>query len=276
MTEAGGQDSWIGNALIVPTSGKQAVQPPADPKGRRDLFDVLGARAPGVPADDSWLGHAAIDPARGRAHPPGPEQLRGRRDLTEIFTMSILHDPRRLELLQKGADKLGDAWCGHKLIDPAKGKSAAAAVHSPAAVAHLHGATFPPGQPVAAPHSDLPTRHMRQAPPPAPDTASAVVSQTAGPGDDWGKGGRKTFPDLPAPNAFDGRKDLYGHMTFRPLGEVEAAKYGRAFDDRGTTGRRTLAQPGSVDPAKGPDLLQWKPEVGAERQPAIPSTSLAP
>jgi hypothetical protein len=34
--------------------------------------------------------------------------------------MSILSAPDKLELLKKGADPLGDAWCGHRLIDPAK------------------------------------------------------------------------------------------------------------------------------------------------------------
>ena len=41
-------DVWFGNALIDPTKGKRAVSLPDDPKGRRDLFDVLHARNPGV------------------------------------------------------------------------------------------------------------------------------------------------------------------------------------------------------------------------------------
>eukprot|EP00198_Chlamydomonas_reinhardtii_P009640 XP_001698977.1 predicted protein [Chlamydomonas reinhardtii] len=124
-----------------------------------------------MPADDSWLGHQKIDPARGKAHPPGPEQSRGRRDLTELFTMNILHDPRRLELLQKGADKHGDAWCGNILIDPARGKK-----------------------------------------------------------------------------------------PYRPLSNGEQGKYAKAFDDRGTRGRRQLHTPGDADPAKEA-LLTWKPEM---------------
>lgn len=64
QTEAGGADSWIGNGLIDPTKGKRPAAPSFDPKGRKDLFDVLHGRNPGVPADDSWLGHKLIDPAK--------------------------------------------------------------------------------------------------------------------------------------------------------------------------------------------------------------------
>lgn len=40
-------DSWIGHQQINPTKGKGVALPPTDPKGRRDLFDVLHARRPG-------------------------------------------------------------------------------------------------------------------------------------------------------------------------------------------------------------------------------------
>ncbi|EFJ53000.1 hypothetical protein VOLCADRAFT_120136 [Volvox carteri f. nagariensis] len=252
MTEAGGVDTWIGNPLVHPSAGKRVVRPPADPKGRRDLFDVIHCRAPGAPSDDAWLGHKLIDPARGRVVPPGPEQLRGRADLRDIFSMSILTDPRRLELLQKGADPLGDAWCGNKLIDPAKGRRA---LHSsPAAVQVLHGSTFRPeafDKAVPPPYCDLPPHA----------TAAAVISGQAPPIDDLGPMGKKTFPELPAPNRFDGRRDLYAHMTYKPLTGDEQAKYRRAFDDTGIHGRRVVPVPGSDDPAKGPDMLQWKPEA---------------
>jgi len=46
-TEAGGTDSWIGNALIDPTKGKRAVSAPKDPKGRRGLWEVLSLASPG-------------------------------------------------------------------------------------------------------------------------------------------------------------------------------------------------------------------------------------
>ncbi len=48
----------------------------------------------------------------------GPEQRRGRRDLTDIFTQSLMHEPRerRLELSKPGADPMGDGWIGHQLI----------------------------------------------------------------------------------------------------------------------------------------------------------------
>jgi hypothetical protein len=46
-TEAGGPDSWIGHPQIDPGKGKRPVAAPGDTKGRKDLFDVLHARAPG-------------------------------------------------------------------------------------------------------------------------------------------------------------------------------------------------------------------------------------
>ncbi|GFR42717.1 hypothetical protein Agub_g3641 [Astrephomene gubernaculifera] len=263
MTEAGCSDGWIGHPLVDPGKGKRPVAAPSDPKGRRDLFDVLHVRAPGMPADDAWLGNKLIDPAKGRAHPPGPEQQRGRQNLTDVMAMSIMHDPRRLELLAKGADPLGDAWCGNKLIDPARGKRI---LHSsPATMERLHGSTFRPDAVDALtglPYSDAPRRHAQQVPPPVPDTADAVIrGQGGGGGDERGRLGKKPFPDLPAPNKFDGRRDLYAHMRFKPLTEVEQVKYSRAFDDRGTRGRKTVPMPGGDDPSKGPDLLHWRPEV---------------
>ncbi|KAG2423409.1 hypothetical protein HXX76_015374 [Chlamydomonas incerta] len=256
MTEAGGTDSWVGHPQIDPTKGKRAVAPPPDPKGRRDLFDVLHARSPGMPADDSWLGHQLIDPARGKAHPPGPEQSRGRRDLTELFTMSILQDPRRLELLQKGADKHGDAWCGNILIDPARGKKSVEDVS--AAGQNLHGATFKPVPAGTLP--DAPRRHTRPAPAPVSDASAAEVIRGEAGGDDWGPRTKRSVPDMPKPNAFDGRTDLYAHMQYRALSSSEQGKYAKAFDDRGTRGRRQLHTPGDADPAKE-SLLTWKPEM---------------
>lgn len=262
MTEQGGKDSWIGHPQIDPSKGKRPVAAPPDSKGRRDLFDVLHARAPGMPADDSWLGNKMIDPAKGKASAPGPEQLRGRRDLTDIVSQTLLHDPNRLNLLAKGADKLGDAWCGHMLIDPARGK---APTSGPGAVDHLHGAVVrppPPGHPAAAADpaaGELPRRHTKQVPAPVPDSAKHVL-RGEGPADDYGRHGKKPFPEMPQPNKFDGRRDLYAHMTYKPLTDTEQAKWSQAFDDRGARGRRTVEAPGAEDPAKS-DMLQWRPNV---------------
>ncbi|GLC33993.1 hypothetical protein PLESTB_000826500 [Pleodorina starrii] len=263
MTEPGATDNWIGHPLVHPSAGKRSVQAPVDPKGRRDLFDVIHARAPGVPSDDAWLGNKLIDPAKGRVVPPGPEQSRGRQDLRDVLNMSIMEDPRRLELLQKGADPLGDAWCGHKFIDPAKGRRV---LHSsPANMQVLHASTFRPeafDKDVPPPYCDLPPRQHHYAPPPATDaTAAEVIYRVAPPVDDLGRLGKKTFPELPAPNHFDGRRDLYAHMRYRPLTDDEQVKYRRAFDDTGIHGRRVVQVPGSQDPAKGPDMLYWKPDM---------------
>jgi hypothetical protein len=45
--QEGVHDIWIGNSLIDPTKGKRSARPLEDPKGRRDLFDVIHARNPG-------------------------------------------------------------------------------------------------------------------------------------------------------------------------------------------------------------------------------------
>ncbi|EFJ42406.1 hypothetical protein VOLCADRAFT_97481 [Volvox carteri f. nagariensis] len=150
-----------------------------------------------------------------------------------------------------------------QLIDPAKGRRA---LHSsPAAVQVLHGSTFRPeafDKAVPPPYCDLPPRQHHYALPPAQDaTTAAVISGQAPPIDDLGPKGKKSFPELPAPNRFDGRRDLYVHMTYKPLTGDEQAKYRRAFDDTGIHGRRVVPLPGSDDPVKGPDMLQWKPEA---------------
>lgn len=90
--------------------------------GRRDLFDVLNYRNPGVPSDDSWMGHAKVDPQRGKASCITPAERMGRMNLNHIMEQSILRDEDRDRLLAKGQDPLGDSWIGHKLIDPRRGK----------------------------------------------------------------------------------------------------------------------------------------------------------
>ncbi len=65
MTEQGGKDSWIGHPQIDPTKGKRPVAAPQDSKGRRDLFDVLHARAPGGLAEGAGWGRRVV-PVRVR------------------------------------------------------------------------------------------------------------------------------------------------------------------------------------------------------------------
>mmetsp|Transcript_26064 Transcript_26064/g.56910 ORF Transcript_26064/g.56910 Transcript_26064/m.56910 type:complete len:419 (-) Transcript_26064:740-1996(-) len=258
-TESGGADAWIGNQLINPLKGKRAVQPPPDPKGRRDLFDVLSSRNPCPPSGDSWLGNIHIDPAKGKGHAPGPEERRGRRDLQEIYTQGILRETeqRRWELLQRGADPLADGWVGHPLINPGSGKAVVGDVKAAQDV--LHGSTFrgvPPG------FTDFPKRHARQVEPPVTDMAREVLNGT-GTGSDWGSRGKRhvSAPRGTPPLCTDRKDTLYAHMTYRPLTAVETRVLSRAFDDAGKTGRRTLVVPGSQAPDKGLDLLHWKPET---------------
>ncbi len=46
--QIGQPDGWIGNGMVDPGKGKGVVQPTMDPKGRRDLFDVIHCRNPGA------------------------------------------------------------------------------------------------------------------------------------------------------------------------------------------------------------------------------------
>lgn len=116
-------DSWIGHTLIDPAAGKRPIVRPPDPRGRRDLFEVLNQRAPATPSDDAWLGHRLMDPSRGKAHPPGPEQRMGRKDLFPIVQQQALLEAPVGVGQVRGPDPLGDSWIGHAQIDPRKGKA---------------------------------------------------------------------------------------------------------------------------------------------------------
>lgn len=252
-TEAGHPDQWLGHPQIDPTKGKRSVRPPSDPKGRRDLFDVLHARNPGAMEDDSWLGHNLIDPAKGKGKAPGPEQTRGRPDLFEIFQQRVMTDPERLEYLKRGKDPLGDAWCGNGLIDPALGKRplALAAADKEAMLGATYKYATPPD------HDDF--GKMGKKPLTAPAAIVHQVLQGTATGDDWGKMGRRPLPE-PRRNSFDGRRDMYSLMTFKPVDKMESAKLNTAFDDRGPHSKKLFTHaPGNAHPNTGPDLLVWKP-----------------
>jgi hypothetical protein len=78
-------DSWLGNQKIDPSEGKRAVPPPYDPKGRKDLFQVLNQAEPSPPSSDCWMGHIQVDPSKGKKSCQGPEQRLGREDLFPVF-----------------------------------------------------------------------------------------------------------------------------------------------------------------------------------------------
>ncbi len=170
-------DSWIGNMLVNPTKGKGVVEVPADPKGRKDLFDVLQARSPGMPADDSWLGHTLIDPAKGKAHPMGPEQRRGRRDLGEVYNQQILRESkqRQQELMSDNGkhDPYCDGWLGNRLVHPVSGKLPVDG--NRASEVTLTGSTF---RNVPEDHSDMPRRHQKIVPPPVEECMMGVLNGT--------------------------------------------------------------------------------------------------
>eukprot|EP00884_Botryococcus_braunii_P002768 jgi/Botrbrau1/12492/Bobra.0169s0039.1 len=116
------QDAWLGNRLMNPNKGRLHVLPSADKKGRKDLFQVINQRDPAKPADDSWMGHVLVDPSKGKARAPGPEQRLGRQDLFEVMQQNAARSSTRVD--GRGSDgALTDAWIGHMLIHPAKGKA---------------------------------------------------------------------------------------------------------------------------------------------------------
>ncbi|MEW5299122.1 MAG: hypothetical protein WDW36_002167 [Sanguina aurantia] len=245
MSEAGQQDSWIGNPLVNPTKGRRAVALPADPKGRKDLFDVLHSRNPGGPSDDSWMGNQLVDPAKGKAS--CADQVSGRKGLNAVMQMEVLRDPQRLQMLSKGADPLGDAWCGHRLIDPSRGRLP---VESSASQNQLLGSTFK--GPVIEDHSDLPRRHTKAVARAQSTTGVAELLSGKAHGDDWGRLARR--PSGPAACKFDGRTDLYANMTYRPLTGQEVMMYGRAWDDGGLVGKAIVKPPHDTS-----RMLHWRP-----------------
>jgi hypothetical protein len=98
--EAGGLINWasgkppisavkgayrFGNTFIDPSAGKKAVPPPYDPKGRKDLFQVLNQAELAPASSDSWMGHTLIDPGKGKKSCPGPEQRLGRNNLFPLL-----------------------------------------------------------------------------------------------------------------------------------------------------------------------------------------------
>jgi hypothetical protein len=78
-------DAWFGHTSIDPSAGKRAVQPPSDPKGRKNLFQVLNQVEPAPPSSDSWMGNQLIDPGKGKRHCVGPEQRLGRPNLFSLM-----------------------------------------------------------------------------------------------------------------------------------------------------------------------------------------------
>lgn len=209
---------------IDPSKGKGHAAPKADRTGRTDLFDVLATRRPGVPADDGWLGHIAINPAVGKARPPGPEQRAGRQDLFPILQQKILDDPQRAQLLKRGADNLGDAWCGNLAIGVHSGKKPAAGTEM-AFVNHIVGGG-------GALRTDLADDDVspwdRPKPPPPADSHRVKYSRdivgdiltakaTVPPREE----GKRQYPrSIPAPDTVT---DIYGLMTFKPLSPAAQA-----------------------------------------------------
>ncbi|KAL6755056.1 hypothetical protein V8C86DRAFT_2685509 [Haematococcus lacustris] len=266
QTDVSGDDSWVGNPLIKPNKGRRALEAP---KGTRthSLFDVLSGQQQGAtPSDDSWLGNPLIQPTMGKAHAPGPEQIRGRRDLTATIQHTILLEPPIGSQQPRGSDPLEDAWCGHPLIQPHKGKAP-----GPAETADpdlLRGAAFrdtvPPGW------SDLRRPHTKAVPPPVEDSARGVLDGTASVSVADTQRGKKYIP-VAKGVATVPHTDLYAHLTYRPLDEVESRAYAHAFDDQRPTGRKAPAVvPGSQGIGKGREMLAWRPDeaAGLVKKPA--------
>eukprot|EP00983_Pelagomonas_calceolata_P132160 1161840-Pelagomonas_calceolata.AAC.23 len=77
-------------------------------------------------------------------------------------------------------------------------------------------------------------------------------------------GERRQKKQLPPPlgHAAVPRTDnLYSHLTYKPMSEVEHRVYSQSLDDAGGRGRaHTAVKPGTIAHGKGPDMLAWRPE----------------
>lgn len=126
-------DAWVGHKDINPAEGKRPV---SNHESRKRMFEVLGytAKAPlprlsarDVPKEeyeersDSWVGNKDVDPTKGKRMlaPPLDLDVRRTNGLFDVLNQKKLP----IAPVMKRAGYAGfDAWCGHILIDPIKGK----------------------------------------------------------------------------------------------------------------------------------------------------------
>ncbi|KAF5834522.1 hypothetical protein DUNSADRAFT_8773 [Dunaliella salina] len=252
-TEAGGQDSWIGNPKIDPQKGKRAVPKKADAKGRTDLFELMQRRNPGRPDEDGWIGNMNIDPASGKAHPPPPPRGRGC-----LKGIALIRNCRGV----KGTCFQGPASTGLAcLLSQSKpDKMGKAAVPGACAANEvMKGATFK--GPVPEGWSDLRRPHIHPVPHPVPDdTVREVLRGTASLDTGERRQKKQLNPPLGHP-AVPRTDNLYSHLTYKPMSEVEQKVYSQSYDDAGERGRAQIAvKPGTVAHGKGLDMLAWRPE----------------
>ncbi|GFH24150.1 uncharacterized protein HaLaN_21885, partial [Haematococcus lacustris] len=124
--------------------------------------------------------------------------------------------------------------------------------------------TVPPGW------SDLRRPHTKAVPPPVEDSARGVLDGTASVSVADTQRGKKYIP-VAKGVATVPHTDLYAHLTYRPLDEVESRAYAHAFDDQRPTGRKAPAVvPGSQGIGKGREMLAWRPDeaAGLVKKPA--------
>jgi len=88
---------------------------PKNPKGRKDLFDVLQFTDPLPAKEDTWMGNHLVDPSKGKQSVQAP-MANGRKDLFDVLNQTGT---------RKQGDRSADSWIGNQLIDPTKGKAAA-------------------------------------------------------------------------------------------------------------------------------------------------------
>lgn len=251
-----GKDSWLGHMKIDPARGKANPKPPPDPKGRKDLFDVLNYRNPGVPSDDSWMGHKDVDPQRGKGSTLTPGERMGRMTLNDVMEQTIMRDPERERLLGKGEDALGDAWIGHSLIDPRIGKQATGNIAPDALV----NSGCEVGEHADEPwvrHRAVPTGTIRSMEATVKDIINGVAPPEWTPKEEWGNRTKR--------ERFQFNYENRGSMVeaMKPSMPRAAGDAGRPWQwDDGKVERRRVngMKPGDGHPACGPEMLYWKPE----------------
>ena len=168
---------------------------------------------------------------------------------------NILREADRAEKVARGGDgALADAWIGHTLIAPARGK---ASIESPCSATSLAGATLrstvtdtdfdKPGRRAIAPAAT--SGHAQH------DTVHALNIGTAT-HDDWRAvvKSRRAFSEVPRPRPRNAtrRVDLADVLSGAPVDAAEAARNRRRWaEDVEEQGMQRLPVPGADHPSSG-------------------------
>eukprot|EP00892_Ulva_mutabilis_P010266 jgi/Ulvmu1/7611/UM038_0036.1 len=268
----GEADAWFGNHAIDPSAGKKRVAPPADNKGRKDLFQVLKQGGSAPTSSDSWLGNQLIDPSKGKQWCTGPELRLGRPNLFPLMQQSILQEKCSGNRGDQ-SKAYADSWIGNHLIAPTSGKaevtyamSSNQNVFGGVLAPHVTNTDFgkvgrrPIGAEMSAGHSLHDTiNHMHE------------VSKDDPAGQDW----RARVKSRRHFNCTPRTRPLASDIMYQRV-YAAAPEVGRAVkwtEDGPTQGRARVPSSQPADPDGGVNISLWE-KVGTGHPPARPSKRL--